>query len=143
MESYLSVEKIVEEFHFTKGDYASAERQLLLFSQSYALLTDMQADAIRSSYNAKDRLGWLRIATVLLEKFFQEAPNFRKQDLLKIFFSLYSFENLDHGYDAVMDLIEVSERVKGFEQEARNLWAVYKPLTPNSVAVENLEKKLF
>lgn len=143
MESYQAVEKIIDGFHFTKGDYSSAESQLLLFSQSYALLTDMQADAIRSSYSAKDRLGWLRIATVLLKKFFPEAPKIRKQALLKIFFSLYSFENLDHGYDAVMDLIEVSERVKGFEPEARILWAVYKPLTPNSVAVENLEKKFF
>ncbi len=143
MEAYLTVEKIIKEFHFTKGDYASAERQLLLFSQSYALLTDMQADAIRSSYDAKDRLGWLRIATILLKKFFQVAPKLRRKDLLNIFFSLYSFENLDHGYDAVMDLIEVSEKVKDFEPEARILWDVYKPLTSNAVAVENLEKKLF
>ena len=98
---------IVTNFVFKKGDYLGAEDQLSRFADSYAKLSVEEADILRSQFQAKDRLGWLRIASTLLCKFFPEANTLQKNRLCKIFFALYSFENLEFGFDGVKDLISI------------------------------------
>ncbi len=137
------VENIVDRFSFAKGDYAGAESQLLKFAENYVQLSRSEAETVRCRYDSKMRLGWFRIAASLFEKLFADASHEQQQNLLKIFFALYSFENLGFGYDALMNVIKVSDQIKESDQDVIALWADYKTLTSNILAVDNLENKVF
>ncbi len=134
---------IVAGFVFKKGDYLGAEEQLLIFADSYAKLTVEEADILRSKFKAKDRLGWLRIASTLFCKLFYDADILHKDKLCKIFFALYSFENLDFGFDSVIDVISVSEKLKSYTELARKNWDLFSKLTSNDMARNNLENNIF
>ncbi len=94
-------------------------------------------------FHAKDRLGWLRIASTLFCKLFSDVDTLHKDELCKIFFALYSFENLDFGFDGVNDVISVSEKLKGNTELARKNWNLFSKLTSNDMARNNLENKIF
>lgn len=134
---------IVTNFVFKKGDYLGAEEQLSRFADSYAKLSVEEADTLRNQFQAKDRLGWLRIASTLLCKFFPEANTLQKNRLCKIFFALYSFENLDFGFDGVKDVISISEKVKNYTEITQKNWNFFSGLTSNNTARNNLENKIF
>lgn len=134
---------IVANFSFKKGDYFGAEEQLSKFADSYARLTAEESEILRSKFPAKDRLGWLRVASTLFCKFFSDADASHKDRLCKIFFALYSFENLDFGFDGLMDVISISEQVKNHADIARKNWNSFSDLTSNEMAKKNLENKVF
>ena len=134
---------IIADFAFEKGDYLGAEEQLSRFSDSYARLSADEAESLRNKFQAKDRLGWLRIASTLFCKFFSDADHLHKDKLCKIFFALYSFENLDFGFDAVNDVISVSEKLKSHTELARKNWDLFRVLTSNNMARNNLENNVF
>lgn len=138
-----NIQDIVASFTFKRGDYLSAEEQLLRFADSYAKLSVEEADILRSKFKAKDRLGWLRVASTLFCKFFSGADALRKDKLCKIFFALYSFENLDFGFDGLMDVISISEELKSHKELARKNWDFFSKLTSNEMAINNLENKVF
>ena len=136
-------QEIIANFVFKKGDYLGAEEQLLRFADSYEKLSVEEADLLRSKFESKDRLGWLRIASTLFCKFFSDTDNLHQDRLCKIFFALYSFENLDFGFDGVRDLICCSEKVKDHQDLVRKNWNLFSTLTSNEVARNNLENKIF
>ena len=138
-----TLQGIVDDFQFSKGNYAGAERQLSAFAECYSHLSPSQAQSLREMYSAKERLGWFKVGVSLVNKLFDDAPAQQKQDLLKIFFAFYSFENLDFGYDALMDVIDVSSKIKERNIGAENLWYIYRKLTKSQVAIRNLESKCF
>jgi hypothetical protein len=138
-----NIQDIVANFVFKKGDYLGAEEQLSRFAESYAKLSADEAESLRNKFQAKDRLGWLRIASTLFCKLFSDADTLHKDKLCKIFFALYSFENLDFGFDGVNDVISVSDKLKGHPELARKNWDLFSKLTSNGVARNNLENKIF
>ena len=133
---------IVTNFSFKKGDYLGAEKQLCSFADSYARLSVEEAGILRSKFIAKDRLGWFQIASTLFCKRFPEANTLQKDRLCKIFFSLYSFDNLDFGYDSVREVISISEMVKNHKEITQKNWKFFCGLTSNT-ARDNLENKIF
>lgn len=134
---------IVDNFSFSKGDYIGAKDQLEKFSQIYMQLSVEQTNNLRGSYTAKERLGWLRIATTLFDKYFNDADYADKEKLIRIFFALYSFENLEFGFDGIMDLISVSDQMKNDIDLAKQNWSYFRELTSSVDAKNNLEKKIF
>ncbi len=50
---------------------------------------------------------------------------------------------MDFGFDGVMDLISISEKVKGHTDLARKNWDFFSKLTSNDMARNNLENKIF
>ena len=88
-------------------------------------------------------MGWLRIASTVFSKFFDQVEVSEKDKLVKIFFALYSFENLDFGYDAVLDLITVSNKMENYLYLAKKNWNIYSDITSNTIARENVESTLF
>lgn len=134
---------IVNKFDFRKDDYFGAEEQLARFADSYSKLNAEEADCLRSDFQAKDRLKWLRIASTLFCKFFSDAGISRKNRLCKIFFALYSFDNLEFGFDSVMDVISVSDQMKNHADLAKKNWESFSKLTSNDAARNNLENKIY
>ncbi|ACX95227.1 hypothetical protein [Halothiobacillus neapolitanus] len=112
MSNFSKLQAIVNGFNFKKGDYVGAEDQLSRFAESYAQLSLEDAELLRSKFDSKDRLGWLRIASTLFVKGFADADSMEKEKLCRIFFALYSFENLEFGFDGAMDVISVSDQRK-------------------------------
>ena len=143
MNDMRKVEEIIANFNFKKGDYSGAEDQLHEFSLSYEKLSPKEADILRGRFTPKDKLQWLRIASTLFCKFYRIADNAHKAKLYKIFFSLYSFENLDFGLDGLKDLISISEIVGGEGVGLKESWECFKDLTSSDVAINNVEIKLF
>ena len=137
------VRDIVENFEFTKGDYQGAEEQLYDFAECYAQLSIDEADELRCSFDARQRHSWLRVASTLFTKEFDEADMLRKDRLCKIFFALYSFDNLEFGYDSVMDIISISDQMKGHVEMAQKNWVIFSKITTRDTARNNLENKLF
>jgi len=143
VDNYSNLLDIVNAFRFQKGDYDGAEKQLLLFTENYSTLSANKAELLRNQFDAKDRLGWLRLASTLFTKDFSKADPLRKEKLCRMFFALYSFENLEFGFDGVMDIDAVSDQIKAVPEIATKCWAQFKALTSNDVAKENLETRLF
>lgn len=143
MSNISKLQAIVNGFNFKKGDYVGAEDQLSRFAESYAQLSLEDAELLRSEFDSKDRLGWLRIASTLFVKGFADADSMEKEKLCRIFFALYSFENLEFGFDGVMDVISVSDQMKGHAGMAKRNWKQFSELTSNDAAKNNLENKIF
>jgi hypothetical protein len=143
MDEYSNLLDIVDKFRFHKGDYVGAEKQLSVFTENYSKLSANKAELLRKRFDAKDRLGWLRIASTLFTKSFSDADPFRKEKLCKIFFALYSFENLEFGFDGVMDIDAVSDQLKDSSEIAIKCWAQFEALTSNDIARKNLENRIF
>ena len=136
MSDVLELLDIVERFPFAKGDYVGAEEQLSKFAENYALLSAEDAELLRGEFSAKDRLGWLRIASSLFMKVFAEADPMRKEKLCRIFFALYSFENLEFGFDGVMDVISVAGEINDHVDMAKRSWEIFSDLTSNDLSSE-------
>ena len=143
MKKIENVRNIASNFKFRKGDYLDAERQLFQFAKCYAELKPEEADILRSEFDAKDRLGWFRIASTLFSKEFPDADFSRKDRLCMFFFSMYSFDNLDFGYDGLMDTIYISHQMKCNLCLARKHWDQFSRLTGSNAARRNLESKIF
>lgn len=143
MEKIADLRDIVLSFDFKKGDYRSAEQQLARFAELYAKLNLNDAELLRSEFDAKTRLGWLRIASSLIEKSFADADSTKKEDLCRIFFAMYSFQNLDFGYDGVLDVIALAEKFKGNQEISKKAWAPFRENMSREIAIKNLENKLF
>ncbi len=143
MSNISKLQAIVNGFNFKKGDYIGAEDQLSRFAESYAQLSLDEAELLRGAFDSKDRLGWLRIASTLFVKGFADADSMEKEKLCRIFFALYSFENLEFGFDGVMDVISVSDQMKGHAGMAKRNWKQFSELTSNDAAKNNLENKIF
>lgn len=103
--------EIIKNFTFKKHDYIGAKEQLSQFSDSYAKLNLQEANDLRSIFKAKDRFGWLCVASTVFLELFPDANTLLKEELTKIFFAFYSFDNLDFGYDSVLYVIEVKKCV--------------------------------
>jgi hypothetical protein len=134
---------IVNSFDFKKGDYLGAEEQLSMFAENYALLNAEDVELLRGKFCAKDRLGWLRVASTLLVKGFNDADSLRKEKLCRIFLALYSFENLEFGFDGVKDVIAVSDYMKSHAGMVKRNWDQFSKLTSSDTARNNLENKIF
>lgn len=143
MSGVSKLQGIVNGFDFKKGDYLGAEEQLSKFAEGYALLSAEDAELLRGKFCAKDRLGWLRIASTLFTKGFNDANSLQKEKLCRIFFALYSFENLEFGFDGVMDVISVSDQMKRHAGMAKRNWDQFSKLTSSDAARNNLENKIF
>ena len=143
MSTVSKLQDIVNNFDFKKGDYAGAKEQLSKFAEVYALLDAEDAELLRGKFCAKDRLGWLRIASALFNKSFADANLLQKEELCRIFFALYSFENLDFGFDGVMDVISVSDQMKDYADIAKRSWNQFSKLTSSDIAINNIENKIF
>ncbi len=143
MSKIFELQDIVNGFNFKKGDYVGAEDQLSKFAEGYAQLSAEEAELLRGEFFAKDRLGWLRIASTLFIKGFSDADSMEKEKLCRIFFALYSFENLEFGFDGVMDVISVSDQMKDHAGMAKRNWNQFSKLTSNDAAKNNLENKIF
>jgi hypothetical protein len=143
MSNISKLQAIVNGFNFKKGDYVGAEDQLSRFAEIYAQLSLEEAELLRGEFDSKDRLGWLRIASTLFVKGFADADSMEKEKLCRIFFALYSFENLEFGFDGVMDVISVSDQMKGHAGMAKRNWKQFSELTSNDAAKNNLENKVW
>ncbi|MCB1961416.1 MAG: hypothetical protein KDE68_12985 [Rhodocyclaceae bacterium] len=143
MSTISKLQDIVNGFDFKKGDYAGAEAQLLNFTENYAQLGVDEIELLRGKFPAKDRLGWLRVASTVFVKEFAGADSVKQEKLCRIFFALYSFENLDFGFDGVMDVISVSDQMKKNVSIAKKNWEKFRNLTASDVARKNLENKIF
>ncbi len=143
MSDLSKLRNIVHGFSFNKGDYVGAEDQLSMFAESYSQLSAEEAELLRREFVSKDRLGWLRVASTLFVNCFEDASRIEKERLCRIFFALYSFENLEFGYDGVMDVISVSDQMKGHAGMARKNWEQFSDLTSSEAAKKNLENKIF
>ena len=143
MTNISKLQDIINSFSFKKGDYVGAEDQLSRFAESYAQLSLEEAELLRGEFDSKDRLGWLRIASTLFVKGFADANSMEKEKLCRIFFALYSFENLEFGFDGVMDVISVSDQMKDHAGMAERNWSQFGKLTSNNAAKNNLENKIF
>lgn len=143
MSNIAKLRDIALSFDFKKGDYIGAETQLSRFAELYSNLNLDEADILRTEFDAKVRLGWLRIASTLIDKSFANADTLEKENLCKTFFAMYSFENLDSGYDGVMDLIAVSEKLRDFQEISMKAWEPYKNNICRVNARRNLEDKIF
>jgi hypothetical protein len=143
MDKIVEIFDVIDKFHFTKGGYAEAEDHLLKFADCYAELNAEEAEFLRSQFDEKDRLGWFRVASSLFRHSFPKAGTEQKNKLCKIFFALYSFDNLEFGYDSIMDVISISSLIKPHIGMAKKNWGVYRRLTSNSLARNNLEAKIF
>ena len=143
MSKISKLQDIINNFNFKKGDYVGVEDQLSKFTESYALLSAEEAELLRGEFAAKNRLGWLRIASTLFIKRFSGADSMEKEKLCRIFFALYSFENLEFGFDGVMDVISVSDQMKGHTDMAKRNWKYFSELTSNNAAKNNLNNKIF
>jgi len=131
------------EFDLKNSSLSERNDQFLRFSRVYARLNPEEASVLRASFDAKDRLAFFHSAASLLLQEFSGASKERKFDLLKIFFSLYSFENLEFGFDGVLDVIAVSEKVHDFQEISKKAWEPFREITSNITARKNLESKLF
>lgn len=123
------VRSIVEGFEFKKGDYLGAEDQLSRFAEDYAQLSVDEADALRCSFDAKERLGWLGVACSLIRHSFSEADISRKAKLTRIFLALYSFDNLELGYDTLLNVRDIKSKFVGHESLIKESWKIYAKLT--------------
>lgn len=117
--------------------------QLREFSEAYSFLSEEEAITLRSTFDSKDRLAYFRSAASLFRDEFAEAAVDRKIELLRIFFALYSFDNLEFGYDSVQDVMAVSEEMRGYREVALREWEPFAQITSNDTAKKNLENKLF
>lgn len=143
MSEFNNTYNIVANFVFKKGDYLGAEEQFSRFADSYVKLSIEEAQLLRSKFKAKDRLGWLQVFLTIFCKFFSDADISHKNRLCKIFFALYSFDNLGVGYDSVNCVILISGELKKHTELARRNWDLFSKLTSNDLAVGNLENKIF
>lgn len=143
MSNISKLQAIINAFKFNKGDYVGAKDQLSRFSDIYAQLSLDEAELLRGEFDSKERLGWLRIASSLFVKRFADADSMEKEKLCRIFFALYSFENLEFGFDGVLDVIAVSDQMKAHAGMARKNWNKFSKLTSNDAAKTNLENKIF
>lgn len=143
MSNFSKLQTIVNGFDFKKGDYVGAKDQLSMFAEIYAQISFDEAELLRGEFDSKDRLGWLRMASTLFIKEFADADPMEKEKLCRIFFAFYSFENLEFGFDGVMDVISVSDQMKGHAGMAKRNWKKFSGLTSNDTAKKNLENKIF
>ena len=137
------LQNIINGFNFERGNYTGAQTQLFFFAESYARLSAEEADQLRSNFDAKERLKWFRLASALMMRCFDSADELQKEKLFRIFFSLYSFENLEFGYDAVQDVISASYQMKKNIELSKKIWREYRDLTTNPIARNNIENKIF
>jgi hypothetical protein len=135
--------EIVKNFTFKKHDYIGAKEQLSQFSDSYARLNLEEANYLRSIFKAKDRFGWLCVASTVFLELFPDANTLLKEELTKIFFAVYSFDNLDFGYDSVLYVIEVKKCMIEQRKTLVKNWALYAGITSSITAKDNLEGHLF
>ncbi len=138
-----TVYDIVNSIKFEYKDYLGAELQLLEFADNYAKLSPEEAEELRSVFDSKQRLGLFATSTSLFRKCFTEADAAQKDRLCKIFFALYSFDNLDFGYDSLLHVMSVADQIKAHRDLAKKHWNQFKVLTSRSNAIGNLENKLF
>lgn len=134
---------VINDFHFEKGNYLEAERQLVVFAEGYARLTVEEANKLRSKFDAKDRLKWFRVASSVFKHGFLSEDDFKKEKLCRIFFALYSFENLDFGYDALQDVISVSDQLKRNIDITKRSWTNFRCITSNPIAISNMDRNIF
>ena len=137
------LQNIINGFNFERGNYIGAQKQLFFFAESYARLSIEEADRLRSNFDAKERLKWFRLASALMMRCFDSADELQKEKLFRIFFSLYSFENLEFGYDAVQNVISASYKMKKNIELSKKIWREYRDLTSNQIARNNIENKIF
>jgi hypothetical protein len=135
---------VVEELSFRKYEYSDAESQLSDFANRFVELDPNSADQLRECFDSKVRLGLFRTASSLFRHSFPTALGVQKARLLRIVFAMYSFDNLNFGYDSVLDVIDISKLLQDQERcLAKEAWLPFKKLTTNKIAQGNLENHLF
>jgi hypothetical protein len=143
MDNFDKAYDLAMKFCFQKGKYLDAERQLLSFAECYEKLNAEEANLLRSEFKAQDRLGWLRISTTTFLRLYPAADILQKENLCRIFFAFYSFDNLDFGYDSINDVISVSNEMKKDIDLSKKIWSIFREITSSEIATLNLEKKIF
>ncbi len=140
------VEKLTDLAHsfvFEKGDYEGVKVQFLKFTENYSKLNIEEADRLRDSFDAKIRLGWFGVSTRLFLHSIIDANATQKDELCMILFAFYSFDNLDFGYDSLLDLARVSNALNANNAIAKKNWPIFKKLTSRKIAIDNLESNVF
>jgi hypothetical protein len=137
------LEEVVSSFTLYGRDDASNDSQLFAFAEKYANLSPKEADELRSKFDAKYRLKVFTIASLLLNKKYDQSSTSEKERLLAIFFASYSFDNLGFGYDSVRYVIDNENYVKEDLQLSRVIWGRFKNNTTNHIAFGNIENRFF
>lgn len=134
---------IVTNFQFKANDYSEAGVQFLRFSEEFVQLNASEADTLRSVFDSKDRFTLFGIAASVFRERIEDSEKRQKSNLCRIFFALYSFDNLEFGYDSLLYLEENSGKFKKIQELAKESWLPFKALTTNELAWKNLENKIF
>lgn len=134
---------ILAKVDFQKGDFRGAERQLANFAKVYTQLSIEEIDLLRGEFDSRLRLGYLRVSTSLLSKEIEDADLERKEKLIRIFFTMYSFENLEFGYDGLQDVSLVMPYLQNCKELAQKNWVEFEKVTTSEIARINLKKILF
>lgn len=128
-------------FAFKRGEYAEATRQLKTFADLYASLDPAQAHAVRQTFDPKQRLGWLVVATGLIRHGFSDAKRDERAELIHIFVAMFSCDNLDFGYDSLLQ-VDSARKILGDSRDLiKESWNHFAHLTENKLARSNFENK--
>ena len=126
-------------FVIEKGDYEGVKVQFLKFSEIYSQLNKHEADRLRDLFDPKIRHGWFKVTTSLFSNCFINVDSLQKDDLCGILFAFYSFDNLDFGYDSLLDLDSVANMFSENSTIVNKNWNVFKKLTSRKVARDNMQ----
>ena len=140
------IEKLTDltrNFAFEKGDYEGVKIQFLKFAENYSQLNIDEADRLRDSIDAKIRMGWFGVSTSLFLHSVIDANSIQKDELCLILFAFYSFDNLDFGYDSLLDLARVSNILNENNATAKKNWLIFKKLTRRKIDIDKLENNIF
>lgn len=134
---------VINVVDFRRDGVDTLIEKLSAFADCYKKLSADDAKILRSGFDSKYKLGAFQSATALLQIKFGKFGSTSDRTLLEIFFALYSFDNLEFGYDSVISVIDASIILKGHEVLAKAIWLPFSVLTDNETAKRNLENKLF
>lgn len=142
MDEAARAEALFREFRVARGDYAAAERQLLAFADLWLRLDPAQAAALRGRVDPKARLGRLVAACSVLRHEFAGAEGARQAALARMLFALVSCDDLDFGYDTLLQVDGVLPLFAGHGDMARQAWAAAAPLSANPLTQQNIAARL-
>lgn len=133
---------IITSFRIKHHDQFDITDQALDFANCYISLSLNEASTLRDCFDAKEKLSKFRLMARNFQDRFEDADLTEKSELLTSLFALYSFDNLEFGYDSVLNLIDISDLVTNFQTLAKKQWKPFNLLT-SSLASANLANKLF